>query len=98
MKKILVLGSLFSSMLFANSLMIVETRIEAGKGIVTVINTSGMTILCDYKVKWRTSLLDHHVSWGNVKIEAETSATIIIEDDRGLPVRKLAPKFVCDQY
>ena len=98
MKKFLVLGCLFSSVLSANSLISFDTKIEDGKGIVTVKNTSGMTIACDYKVKWSTSLLDHHFSWGNVKIEDETSVTIIIEDDRGLPVRKLAPKFACDQY
>ncbi len=98
MKKFLVLGFLFSSVVSANSLMSVDTKIEDGKGFVRLTNTSGMTIDCDYKVKWSTSLLDHHLSWGNVKIEDASTVTIIIEDDRGLPVRKLSPKFTCDQY
>ena len=96
MKSLLTLGLIFSSSVFANSLLTIETKLQAGKAVVTATNTSGMNLECDYKINWRTSLVDRHVSWGTTTIAADSSVSILVEDTRGLPVVKATPHFQCD--
>lgn len=96
MKKVLVLGFFFSASLYANAMLTIETKLEAGKAVVTATNTSGVNLECNYKINWRTSLLDRHVSWGSAVIAADDSVSILVEDTRGLPVRKATPHFECD--
>ena len=96
MKKVLVLGFFFSASLYANTMLTIETKLQDGKAIVTATNTSGMNLECDYKINWRTSLVDRHVSWGTTTIAADSSVSILVEDSLGLPVRKATPHFECD--
>lgn len=96
MKKLLVLAFIFSTQAFAGSMLSIETKLEEGKAVITATNTSGMDLECDYKINWRTSLTDYRVSWGTTTIAADKSVSILVEDSRGLPVRKATPHFECD--
>lgn len=97
MKMIIAIAALYSTSLFANSVLSVDVSLVDGAAVIRALNTSGVDLKCDYKVNWRTSLLDLHRSWGTVTISEGKTAWIVIEDEKGLPVTKATPKFECSE-
>lgn len=97
MKLIIAIAALFSSSVFANSMLTIDTSLVDGTAVIQATNVSGVDLECKYTVNWRTSWLDLHKSWGTVKIENTKTAWIVIEDSRGLPVTKATPHFDCNE-
>ena len=98
MKYVLATALLFSSVAFANTVLTIETKYENGKALITATNVSGIDLDCKYNVKWRTSFLDHRVSWGSVLLPNTESVTVIVEDEHGRAVKKATPNFACDEF
>lgn len=86
-----------SASVFANTVLTIDTTIDEGRAAVVATNLSGVDLICDYKIKWSTSLLGNHLSWGSVGIPAAESVTVLIEDMRGLSIKKVTPQFNCEQ-